>query len=286
MAIDLDDAASTDPGVAGGNPNPGSTETIIDPVTLLPFEQPPLSAIAADEHTGQPDKTTTDNPPPADAAGKERYEYWQSQADREKNARLALEQELRVARPIMGLIEEDEDLYKAVTARLDGAQPPGPALKAPTPPERPASYSETEAYTNPQSESFKFRAAREKYVEDRISYLEALNQQTVEGVRQREAQLAEQEQRSRVMAQTEQYVQQKFGMTPVEAREFTTWSSSDESITIPNLVAFYKFQKANGGVTRGGGGPPAPPTRGGGGAPEPGDINRAWNEAMFGKRGK
>ena len=120
---------------------------------------------------------------------------------------------------------------------------------------------------------------------DRMNYLEGLNQQTIEVSRQREAQMAEQTHRSQVLAQTEQTVQKQYGLQPAEAQEFVRWSSSDSSVTLPNLVAFYRFLKS-GGKVPGSGAPPAPPTRGGGIAPVMDDANAQWNAAMYGTRKK
>jgi len=286
MSVELDQNAvpGMDIGVAVSTPtNLDQPGAIIDPSTLLPFQTPNIA-----DTFGQPPTP----PPPApnpqqDAEAQRRFEYWQSQADKERNERLRLEQELQVARPVMQLVQNDDELYRAVTQRLDGAQPAQPQLKAPVPPERPMSYNETEAYTNPQSESFRFRVAQERYRDERINYLEARNQQALERVQQSEAQRAEQIERARILEQTERIVQTQYGLSAGDARDFVQWSSSDSSVTLPNLVAYYKFVKANGGRIPGAPqsqAPPAPPMRAGMPASPTVDADKLFNEMTFGRK--
>ena len=284
MPIELDpNAAAGGDGVAADGANYGADPgAIIDPATMQMFTSPSLRDLAEGEHT--PGTPPVVDPSKPDAATKDRYEYWQSQADKERNARLALEQELAVARPVIRAIQSDDELYRTVTQRLDGAQPAKPAIKPPAPPARPDSYSDQEAYTNPQSESFKFRAANEKYMRDRMDYLEALNRQTAEQTQQREAQLAEQSERSRILSETERTVQTQYGLQPADAREFVAWASDDKSVTLPSLVSFYRYLKAGGKIPGNGNVSPAPPTRGGGAPPVVNDADKAWNDAMFGAR--
>jgi len=283
MALELDNAAQDLDRVAVDETNPSDPGAIIDPSTLLPFESQNLSEIFKDG--SRPDQAPVpDSGRLPDASTKERYEYWQAQADKERTARLVAEQELRVLRPVMQLVQNDEQLFAAVSQRLNrGAQPAEPTLKSPLAPERPVSYSEAEAYTNPQSESFKFRMASEKFIMDKMNYLEALNRQTLEQSAQREAQMAEQGKRARVLEQTEQLVQTQYNLRPEEARDFVRWSSSDQSVTLPNLVSFYKFLKS-GGKLPGAEAGPVPALRGGGTPPVVDDANARWNAAMFGKR--
>lgn len=101
-----------------------------------------------------------------------RFEYWQSQADKAKGELNALRQELDYYR-------NGQDVQSSASNGQPQAYPQQglqePSLKEPTAPERPHSYNEVDAYNDPQSESFKYRVAKEAY---RDKYLDFLKEKT------------------------------------------------------------------------------------------------------------
>ena len=99
-----------------------------------------------------------------------RFEYWQSQADKAKGELNALRQELEYYRSNTNPAEQSSVSNGQPQAYPEqGLQEP--SLKEPTAPERPHSYNEVDAYNDPQSESFKYRVAKESYRDKYLDFL-------------------------------------------------------------------------------------------------------------------
>ena len=216
---------------------------------------------------------------------KQRYAYWQSQAEK-------LRAELAGIAPIKKLLEEDPGAALKLQEYLasKGAEPAGP--KAPEAPARPHRYDEAEAYQDPSSESFKYRVAKEQYMEDRLRYAEerdkALERQLQEMEEERSLQL----ERSQRMARLNVELTAK-GLTPIEVQDFVKTMSSPESLTLENLVELYRFRKntsregaerarkAQTLTTRSNREVPLPASVGGGYTPDPTSEDMAFEQSLM-----
>jgi len=259
-------------------------QTIQDPFSSPPpsFQQDPNLSDLADK--------TQSNSQNADAdTGDDRYRHHQSQAD--KARRLAeeqaqeiadLKQQLNLAKPILEIMEGDEEVARMIDARLQRQS--GPQVpQRPAEPQIPDSYNEAEAYTNPQSESYKYRKAREKYFIDNQKYLEGMMQYTLNQQAAREQAMAQQQYEQRRRLETAQQLVKDYQLTPVEAQDFMQVMSSNDSVSLDNLVRYWRFLR-NQPVRSAAPPPPSGgPTGGRGNAPS---ANEMFNDHLFEIAGK
>ena len=268
MNIELDPNVADpniDPNVA--DPNVGIPDT---PIDLFSLGTPPSPQEPQPEPKLEP-QTPYDN-------DKKRYQYWQSEADKRGQRLVALETELKQYQPILDLIQNDPETLAFIEKRAAGIQQPNQLqeLKAPIPPERPTSYNEQEAYTNPASESWKFRVAQEKYLQDRLAFVE---QRTVLQDKML-AQQQEQQQRA-IQAQQQQRnlmdsLVKNYKFTPQIAADFIETMSAPETMSLDNLVAYYRFLKTGSSKFT----PPVPGIKGTPPVPGPTDDAARFQEEM------
>jgi hypothetical protein len=93
-----------------------------------------------------------------------RYEYWQSQADKAKSELSGLREELEYYKngllPVEQMIRQNPEVLQSLETKLSNGQPVGQtqmgvqqsSLKEPTEPEKPVNYNEVDAY-NDQNQS-------------------------------------------------------------------------------------------------------------------------------------
>jgi len=171
-----------------------------------------------------------------------RFEYWQAEADRAKAAAAQEKAQREAAVAQAALLAQELERLKGVSSSaqpLQAAPPPEPALEKPAEPVRPQSYNDEEAYSDPKSESWKFREARERYRDALVEY--SLKQQ--ETVQQR---IAQEEQIGRMRMQTQKLqaeLQAKYGFSGQEAVEFLDVMSKPESLSLDNLVGLFRVTK-------------------------------------------
>jgi hypothetical protein len=256
-----------------------------------PFSSPPPSYQQDPNLSDLADKTPS-NSQNADAdKGDDRYRHQQSRADKaarlnEEQARKIsdLESQLRQLQPIVEMLEGDEELARHVDQRLATRGQSGPQMpQRPTEPTMPEGYNEAEAFTNPQSESYKYRKAREKYFMDNQKYLENVMEYQQRQTAAREQALAQQQYEQRRRLETHQRLVRDHQLTPVEAQDFMNVMSSEDSVSLENLVGYWRFLRNR--PTRNT--PPPPPQGGGGGgrgaAQSP---NEMFNDHLFEIAGK
>lgn len=167
-----------------------------------------------------------------------RFEYWQSQADKAKSELNALRQEVdyyRTQEQNTGLSNGQPQAYPE-----QGLQEP--SLKEPSEPERPVSYNEIDAYSDPDSESFRYRLARDKYRDDYMSFLKDKDQ-----IREQQMQEAYeyemQTQRDNMMrTQAQSHAVNAYGWETNKANEFVQWASNPDNLTLDNLAKLFELR--------------------------------------------
>jgi len=184
----------------------------------------------------------------------ERYQYWHSRAAK-------LENELDGIRNQQQAIMQQQAMQQQ-TAEQPPVQPEEVQKfpEAPERPKKPRHYSREEAYSDSNSDSARYldeveewrdnmdeyKDLRHQYdiaiVEDRMMKTE---QARAEDIKKQEFYAQKQQQ----IAQVNQLVQGKYGLSPDESASFIQEMSSDKSLTMDNLVQLWRMNKGQGAPT-------------------------------------
>lgn len=176
----------------------------------------------------------------------ERFEYWQSQASKlqEMNDRL------------MAMVErgQDSDNPSIPTQTpeqiLKSKEADYQAITLPPKPAKPQDYNAEDAYTNPDSHSFKYRTALDEYTEgftEAMSKREQLRDEIfnmkLDSVRDPVQKMAQDRQLNEQQQKTVASLKKSYDFTDDQALDFVSEMSRPESMSMDNLVKFYKVTK-------------------------------------------
>jgi len=171
-----------------------------------------------------------------------RYEYWQSQADQ---YRKELE-EMRTYTPIVKYLQSNPAALDAIEAHLTGkaVQPASmqqqEELKPPQKPNVPQNYDPLD--TDPNSESYKYRIALERYYEEKDAYRDKLLEKELTPYRK----VIEQEQQRLVERQQEalavQHLMQTRKWDQNKANEFIRFTKDPQNMI--NLPEYFEWKMA------------------------------------------
>jgi len=193
------------------------------------------------------------------------YQYWQSQADKRSKelnnvlGRFGVESvdelqtkyaDIEDIAPIARYIKSNPNVLDNVEASLSNGQAQGqpqegnqePSLKQPEKPTKPSSYDAIDAYSDPESESFKYRERVEAYRDGMIDYSRQENNM----LKQQIALEQEQTQQRQQQNQLKNDLVSKHKMQPDEVDKFISYMSSPESVSVDNLVTLWKNQRSIG----------------------------------------
>ena len=201
-------------------------------------QEPSPVEIPSEEATAEP--TDVDN-------DVKRYQYWQSEADKARNEKEALESRLQAleqqqAQPQPENIEpEQEERF------------PDPPMK----PQKPQGFNRQEAIDDPNSISAQYldevdgwRDNMDEYNRLHTQYSQAVVQEEREKlVQEREdilRQQAEKEQTQQNMYQMGQHLSKTYGASQEEINQFVQVMDDPKNITVDNLFQLYRMQ--NGGA--------------------------------------
>ena len=205
----------------------------------LPTEQPsiPNDEIPVDNTTdgtiAEPSETVTS---PKD--DKTRFEYWQSQADKAKSELNVLRNQVEYLQQQgqnTGLSNEQPQAYPE-----QGLQET--SLKEPSAPERPVSYNEIDAYSDPDSESFKYRLARDKYRDDYMGFLKEKDENREQQMQMQYAYEMQRQQDAMMKTQAQSHAVNAYGWDANKANDFVKWASNPESLTLDNLAKLFELR--------------------------------------------
>ena len=203
---------------------------------------------------GQPETTIQEQPaPPVEAKNDDtRYEYWQSQASKKENELNQLKAQQQQA---MAMQQQQAMMMQQQQAQAQPAQEQFP--DAPAKPNKPRHYSREEAYSDPNSESARYLDEVEEWRDNMDEYKDLKHQYDIAVVEDRMIQAerarVEDVKRQQFAAQkrsqlnaVNQVVQQKYGLTADESRQFITEMSSEKSLTMDNLVQLWRMKQGQG----------------------------------------
>ena len=218
-----------------------SLDNTLSPVDAFTEPQPESAP-----ETGQPD--TIAEQPSVVGNDETRYQYWQSQADKQSNENKKLQEQLHQMR---GYVEGMKQQQPSVSEQpvQEEEFPP-----APEKPRRPSNYSRDEAYTDPSSESARYVNDLENWRDDMDEYnsakanyqnavlmdkMQSIENQRIEDARRAEAAQQAQQQKSQITS----YVKSQYGFTDNDAAEFIEQMSDPKSVTMDSLVQLYRMKK-------------------------------------------
>lgn len=186
---------------------------------------------ASTENTSVADKALASK----SSAQDEAYRKLQSRADQAE----AMLEKVKPFLPVMDLLDKKPELYEVLEKAAFPSQHPAKDER-PKPPQRPASYNHAEAVTDPNSDSYKYRAAKEDYdyayaefQERREQRIEVEQQQRRDQERNR-AKMEEQRQ------QTIKDLREKDGLSNDEINDFLETMTSDASLKREFMVDYWK----------------------------------------------
>jgi len=157
------------------------------------------------------------------------YRYWQSEADK-RSAEVEL------------LKSQVSDLMKGQQSpEAKPAEKETVKLEKPVKPRKPADYDHSEALADSESESGKFLAKQEQYLDEITSYMTSVEEQREEQSRVQQQQAAEFQRNQKLVSD----LQTRYSYTPQEAEDFISKMSSPDSLSLDNLVKLHKMNTGN-----------------------------------------
>ena len=182
-----------------------------------------------------------------------RFEYWQSQADKAKGELGQIRKELDYYKnslaPVEQMIRNNpqvlDQLEQTPSNGQSQAYPNGlqeTSLKEPSAPERPHSYNEVDAYNDPESESFKYRLAKEQYRDEYLGYLQQKDQVREQEMQAQYEQQMAQQQNHMMRTQAHSHAVNSYGWDANKANEFVNWAQNPDNLTMDNLAKLFELR--------------------------------------------
>ena len=171
-----------------------------------------------------------------------RFEYWQSQTDKAKGEVNALRQELNQYKQMMNNPDQQTSPSDGQTQGYPNQGFQEPSLKEPTAPEKPHSYNEVDAYNDPNSDSFKYRLAKESYRDKYLDFLKEKDQVREAELQQQYQAQMQQQQVQMVQRQAMSHAVNNFGWDTGKAAEFVSWSQNPQNLTLDNLAKLFELR--------------------------------------------
>ena len=177
----------------------------------------------------------------------DRYEYWQSKHDRTQselnNISNQFNEYKQMMEPVAQALQQNPNVLQNLESQsLPNEQPAQEqnSLQAPNRPEKPHSYSEVDAYNDPESDSFKYRLSNDKYRDDMIDYYGKVDQ-----YRQYQQTMAyEAQQESAAQDQARGYAMQNMGWDAQKTNDAIQWLQNPGNVSFDTLFKVYEMQNA------------------------------------------
>ena len=189
------------------------------------------------------DAAQTETPTKQDA---DRYEYWQSKHDTKSGELSQAQKELAYYKqtlgPVADAIRQNPNVLNNLQQSPPNEQPAQEqnSLQTPSRPDKPHSYSEVDAYNDPESDSFKFRLSNDKYRDDMIDYYGKVDQ-----YRQVEQQrVYANQQEVAAQGQARNYAVQSMGWNENKANDAIQWLQNPSNVSFDALFKVYDMMNA------------------------------------------
>ena len=182
-----------------------------------------------------------------------RFEYWQSQADKAKGELGTIRKELDYYKnslaPVEQMIRNNPQVLDQLEQTPSNGQPQAypnglqeTSLKEPSAPERPHSYNEVDAYNDPESDSFKYRLAKENYRDEYLGYLQQKDQVREKEMQAQYEQQMAQQQNHMMRTQAHSHAVNSYGWDANKASEFVDWAQNPDNLTMDNLAKLFELR--------------------------------------------
>ena len=182
-----------------------------------------------------------------------RFEYWQSQADKAKGELGTIRKELDYYKnslaPVEQMIRNNPDVLDRLEHSPSNGQsqayPNGlqkNSLQEPSAPERPHSYNEVDAYNDPESDSFKYRLAKEEYRDNYLGYLKDKDQVREQELQAQYQAQMQQQQTHMMQTQAHSHAVNSYGWDTNKANDFVQWAQNPDNLTMDNLAKLFELR--------------------------------------------
>jgi hypothetical protein len=236
-------------------PETGEPTTASDPFEeLLQQEIPAFNTSPEGEEPVETDVEPKQDP--------NQHQYWQSQYDKVKGEFDNLNskyKEMESLEPIAKYIQQNPRVLDNVQQSLPGGQQAGQAPVQEPPPEppqrpdrptKPAEYDAIDAYSDPNSTSYKYRDSVDTYRDGMIEFQEKRNELMEDALRneagKQQQAMAHQQQVQQVHGIQTQLTN-GYGFSNEDAQQFIKEMAKPESISMDNLVTLWKMKQAPSG---------------------------------------
>lgn len=202
------------------NPNGSMPDKIVDPVSDSDQPEIPVEEISNSIPEG------VDNP--------KSYKHFQQIAEK----RLVETTQERILR------EQAEAKAKMLEEELNNIKnTPQPKIVKPQPPQKPTNYNPSDAINDPDSDSWKYREAKEQFDDEFLKYQDNFMSSIAEQRRLEDEQQQQAVNLAKLKADAISKLQLEGGLAPEEAIECFNWATTPDS-TNPKIIAeFFKWQK-------------------------------------------
>tara|TARA_R100000353_G_scaffold58535_1_gene46206 strand:- start:2887 stop:3780 length:894 start_codon:yes stop_codon:yes gene_type:complete len=176
----------------------------------------------------------------------DRYEFWQSRADKTQGELNKISQEFEEYKQMMGpvanAIQQNPQILQNLQQQSPSNEPPAQqnSLQAPSRPEKPHSYSEVDAYNDPESESFKYRLSVDKYRDDMLDYYGKVDQYRQE----QQAMAYELQREQQAQNQAVSYATQTLGWDANKVNDAINWLQNPNNVTFETLFRVYELNNS------------------------------------------
>jgi len=231
-----------------GNAVPATTQPVLEepmadivPEQFADFALDPndplsqeLAAQAKPQQTAQPQQIAS--PETQQTTDEQRYQYWQSQYDKERNENMRLQQETQRINPYLPLIDAIEKNPNLLDALETASQ--GEKIEAPVQPQPPADYNLEEA-SESGTESYKYRNDLENWRNKTIQYQNSLIENMMTQQREERQTTQQRQQESVAKQELKNNLVAQYDLPVDIADQFIREMSAPQSKNESNLIRLF-----------------------------------------------
>lgn len=176
---------------------------------------------------------------PQDNEGKSTDKNWEQLAKHYQklgDQRYEENRKLKADAELAQKIKSNPELLRLIEEKTSGKA----ELQKPVAPQMPDGYDEVDAYSDPKSESWKYRKQHERYVLQNQEYLAKQLEERALRDQENAKKSQQQIEYERQLKDTEALVMTKHGLTKSEARDFIDFANNPENFNIDLLVDIFK----------------------------------------------